>query len=55
MKLVIKCPKTGVMIDTGVGVGSPQDLANMTLVGNTVQCSAYGQTHVWNKADAQAV
>ena len=48
---MIKCPRTGRAIATGIGM-SRDTFKTSTLTHNSVRCPACGQTHTWDKKDA---
>lgn len=49
--LMIKCPKTGKPVPTGINM--PQEsLDSSTLESNTIgRCPACGESHTWGKRD----
>jgi endogenous inhibitor of DNA gyrase (YacG/DUF329 family) len=49
--VVIKCPKTGKVIPTGVGMDKAS-FQTSSMSNNTVSCPACGGTHTWDKKDA---
>lgn len=49
--VVIKCPKTGKTISTGIGMDK-SSFENSNLSNNSVSCPACGGMHTWNKKDA---
>lgn len=53
-RVMIKCPKTGKMIDTGMAMDE-QSFRSSTLQNNQVGCPECGQTHTWDKDDAVVV
>ena len=46
--LMIRCPKTGVAIPTGIAM-DPQSFATSGMSNNSSRCPACGETHVWSK------
>jgi hypothetical protein len=58
-QLAIKCPETGQLVGTGIGVPNREAAAemlanpNVTLENNAVGCAACGQTHTWSKSDLE--
>ncbi len=49
--IMIKCPKTGRWISTGIDV-HPDSYASIPDTVAKIRCSACGQNHLWSKKDA---
>lgn len=49
-QIMIKCPKTGKAVATGMGTDSAAGLGMFK--GNSFQCPACGQMHTWDGKDA---
>lgn len=49
--VMIRCPSTGKAVPTGLSMGEAA-FKTATLEGNSTQCAACGQMHVWSKAQA---
>ena len=47
-KLMVRCPKTGVAIPTGI-VMAPETYASSGMQNNSTLCPACGQRHEWSK------
>lgn len=50
-RIMIKCPKTGKMVPTGMGTDR-ESFETSTFRDNAVQCAACGETHLWQGQDA---
>lgn len=50
-RIMIKCPKTGKPVPTGV-VMDAASFATASLTGNRVKCPHCPETHRWDKKDA---
>jgi len=53
-KVMIKCPTTGKLVPTGVEMDQAS-FETAQLADNGIRCPACGESHVWNKEDAQLV
>jgi predicted RNA-binding Zn-ribbon protein involved in translation (DUF1610 family) len=51
LAILIKCPKTGKIINTGISMAA-EIFETATLSQNAVECPYCGETHVWDKKDA---
>jgi hypothetical protein len=49
---MIRCPKTGFLVNTGVSVGSQADYDNNNWENCKAGCPHCGQNHTWSKKDA---
>lgn len=52
MEIVIRCPRTGRDVRTGVWVDAAT-FARSEMTGNSVFCMYCGAVHRWDKADAR--
>ncbi len=51
--IMIKCPKTGKALPTGISMPKESfDDPTNVFTNNSTQCPHCGQMHVWNKSDA---
>ncbi len=49
--VMIKCPKTGQAVPTGIGT-TKEGWEAMQMSGNSTICPACGSMHTWDKKDA---
>ena len=49
--VVIKCPKTGKLVPTGMNMDEAS-FKTSSMSGNSFICPACGETHTWNKDQA---
>ena len=54
-RVMIKCPKTGEMIPTGISMDEESFRNSRTLQGGRVQCPECGAIHTWSASDAIVV
>ncbi len=54
-RVMIKCPKTGEMIPTGISMDEESSRSSRILEGGRVECPECGAIHVWSKSDAVVV
>ncbi len=47
-KLMIRCPKTGLAIPTGIAM-DPASFASSGMENNSTSCPACGGVHTWSK------
>jgi len=50
-RIMIKCPKTGEPVFTGIEMDD-KSFRNATLKNETLKCPDCDQVHIWNKKDA---